>query len=160
MDLDLADQRSAAGRLPADEIDWLRCTGAVLFGARHLLGALVSGLARGRLPRVVDSECRVDCAAFLVMEYVRGRDLRAMLRAEGPMTPDRMAAVPHAIAGPVDAAHILGVLHRDLKPENILLPDSGDGAKVLDIGVAKLRAGVDPTQRPASATAFAISLRA
>ena len=75
------------------------------------------------------------------MEYVRGRDLRAVLRAEGPMAPDRVARLLQAIASPVDSAHQLGVLHRDLKPENILLPDSGVGAKVLDFGVAKLIGG-------------------
>jgi GAF domain-containing protein/predicted Ser/Thr protein kinase len=307
LDLDLADERSAAGRLPPDEVEWLRCTGAVLFvplsasegGTKALLGALVLGakrseepyssddrallssiaaqvslgldvarlrrrqtaaadgsmatampttlpagaeasawlvaecqvcgtchdadvttcakdgtpLRRGRLPRIVDTKYRVDrvlgrggmgavyCAhdmrlerdvaikvvraellsdpdartrfrreaqlvarlqhpgivsvfdygtladgaAFLVMEYVRGRDLRAVLRADGPMPPDRVARLLTAIAAPVDSAHQLGVLHRDLKPENILLPENdagaGVGAKVLDFGVAKLLGG-------------------
>ncbi len=290
LDLDLADERSAAGRLPPDEVEWLRCTGAVLFvplsasegGTRQLLGALVLGGKRSEEPYTADdrallssiaaqvglgldvarlrrrqtlaaegrsatalptnlptgaggagewlvAECQVcgtchdsdvadvfegrdgaqarataavvdakyrvdrvlgrggmgavycahdmrlerdvaikvvraellsdpdartrfrreaqlvarlqhpgivsvfdygtlpDGAAFLVMEYVRGRDLRAVLRADGPMAPDRVARLLHAIAGPVDSAHQLGVLHRDLKPENILLPEATPG---------------------------------
>ena len=54
LDLDLGDERSAAARLPPDEIEWLRCTGATLFvpltsgtgTTKQLLGALVLGAKR------------------------------------------------------------------------------------------------------------------
>ncbi len=99
---------------------------------------LVARLQHPGIVSVFDYGTLPDGAAFLVMEYVRGRDLRAVLRADGPMAPDRVTRLLRAIAAPVDAAHALGVLHRDLKPENILLPDGDVGAKVLDFGVAKL----------------------
>jgi len=107
---------------------------------------LVARLQHPGIVAVFDYGTLPDGAAFLVMEYVRGRDLRAVLRADGPMAPDRVTRLLHAIAAPVETAHALGVLHRDLKPENILLPDAeaGVAAKVLDFGVAKLL-GADDT---------------
>jgi serine/threonine-protein kinase len=76
--------------------------------------------------------------AYLVMELVRGEDLRRVLHREGRMDPDRAARILAAVCGAIVAAHTQGVLHRDLKPENILLPGGGTDAKVLDFGVAKL----------------------
>jgi eukaryotic-like serine/threonine-protein kinase len=102
---------------------------------------MVARLQHPGIVSVFDYGTLPDGAAFLVMEYVRGRDLRAVLRGDGPMAPDRVVRLMQAIASPVDSAHQLGVLHRDLKPENILLPDTGVGAKVLDFGVAKLLGG-------------------
>jgi hypothetical protein len=77
-------------------------------------------------------------AAFLVMEYVAGEDLRHLLKRERTLAPDRAVALISSVADGIDAAHRAGVLHRDLKPENILLPTQGVGPKVLDFGVAKM----------------------
>jgi len=72
------------------------------------------------------------------MEYVRGEDLRAYLKREGRLAPERAIPLIESVAAGIDFAHRAGVLHRDLKPENILLPESGLGPKVLDFGVAKI----------------------
>ncbi len=77
-------------------------------------------------------------AAFLVMEFVAGEDLRRLLQRERTLSRDRTIDLVAGIAEGVDAAHRAGVLHRDLKPENILLPANGTGPKVLDFGVAKM----------------------
>lgn len=77
-------------------------------------------------------------AAFLVMEFVAGEDLRHLLERERTLTRERTIELVAGIAEGVDAAHRAGVLHRDLKPENILLPANGTGPKVLDFGVAKM----------------------
>jgi serine/threonine-protein kinase len=77
-------------------------------------------------------------AAFLVMEFVAGEDLRHLLKREHKLAPGRVVELVGGIASGVDAAHRAGVLHRDLKPENILLPSNGGGPKVLDFGVAKM----------------------
>jgi GAF domain-containing protein/predicted Ser/Thr protein kinase len=94
-------------------------------------------------------------AAFLVMEFVRGRDLRSLV-LEGPQSPEVAIRLLQAIAAPVEAAHKQGILHRDLKPENILLPEDGVDAKVLDFGIAKvLSAPVEPdSQTVATLTTF------
>jgi predicted Ser/Thr protein kinase len=77
-------------------------------------------------------------AAFLVMEFVRGEDLRHLLTREKTLPPATAVRLIAEVAQGVAAAHSAGVLHRDLKPENILLPASGTGPKILDFGVAKM----------------------
>jgi serine/threonine-protein kinase len=76
--------------------------------------------------------------AFLVMELIRGEDLRHLLLREGRLDPLRAARIMSSVCGAIEVAHREGVLHRDLKPENILLPAADGPAKVLDFGVAKL----------------------
>jgi len=76
--------------------------------------------------------------AYLVMELVRGEDLRRVLHREGRLDTARAVRIATAVCGAIEAAHHQGVLHRDLKPENILLPGGDVEAKVVDFGVAKL----------------------
>jgi predicted Ser/Thr protein kinase len=109
---------------------------------------IVAKLQHPAIVTVFDYGTLPDGAAFLVLEYVKGEDLRAVLKRERRLSPDRTLALVGSVAAGIDFAHRAGVLHRDLKPENILLPDGGIGAKVLDFGVAKLtdRAAGDPAQ--------------
>jgi serine/threonine-protein kinase len=82
---------------------------------------------------------------YMVMELVRGEDLAAVLRRDGPMPWARAAPLLEQICEALAEAHEKGVIHRDLKPENVLVsraPQPGGGrdvAKVLDFGLAKLR---------------------
>lgn len=99
---------------------------------------MVARLQHPAIVTVFDYGNLPDGAAFLVMEFVSGEDLRQLLRREGPLTLDRVVSLMDGIAGGVEAAHESGILHRDLKPENILLPKSGTGPKVVDFGVAKM----------------------
>jgi tRNA A-37 threonylcarbamoyl transferase component Bud32 len=99
---------------------------------------IVARLQHPSIVTVFDYGNLADGAAFLVMEFVPGEDLRHFLRREGPLDPSRMSALMTGIAGGVDVAHKSGIFHRDLKPENILLPEGGTGPKVVDFGVAKL----------------------
>ena len=81
-------------------------------------------------------------ALYLVMEYVRGEDLAALLKREGPLPFGRAAPLFVQICSALTEAHEAGVIHRDLKPENIVVVARGTGAahaKVLDFGLAKLR---------------------
>jgi tRNA A-37 threonylcarbamoyl transferase component Bud32 len=102
---------------------------------------IVAKLQHPGIVSVFDYGTFLDGAAFLVMELVRGEDLRLVLRRDGPMPSPRALPLLGAMCAAVHAAHRDGVLHRDLKPENILLVDSSTGdapVKVLDFGVAKL----------------------
>jgi len=99
---------------------------------------IVARLQHPSIVTVYDYGNLADGAAFLVMEFVPGEDLRHFLRREGKLDPARMTTLMSGIAGGVEVAHKSGIFHRDLKPENILLPDSGTGPKVVDFGVAKL----------------------
>ncbi|MDP2318963.1 MAG: protein kinase [Acidobacteriota bacterium] len=102
---------------------------------------IVARLQHPSVVTVFDYGTLGDGAAFLVMEFVPGEDLRQLLKRERRLTPARAAELLAGIAGGVDSAHKAGIFHRDLKPENILLPESGTGPKVVDFGVAKLNTG-------------------
>lgn len=78
---------------------------------------------------------------FLVMELLRGEDLRARIRRDGPMPPHEVILYLHQTALALDKTHKAFIVHRDLKPENLFLNDREDGAprvKILDFGIAKI----------------------
>jgi serine/threonine protein kinase len=100
---------------------------------------IVARLQHPGIVSIFDFGTFADGGAYLVMELVRGEDLRRVLQREGSLDAARAARILSAVSQAIEAAHREGVLHRDLKPENILLPAAGDiEAKVLDFGVAKL----------------------
>jgi predicted ATPase len=76
-----------------------------------------------------------DGVAYLAMELVEGRTLRAVA-ADGALPLKPLLRVAVQIAGALTAAHAKGIVHRDLKPENVIVTADGD-AKVLDFGLAK-----------------------
>ncbi|MCC5952294.1 MAG: Stk1 family PASTA domain-containing Ser/Thr kinase, partial [Acidimicrobiia bacterium] len=73
---------------------------------------------------------------FIAMEYVDGRSLSEVIRAEGTLPPKRAAEIAAQAAGALEAAHRAGVVHRDVKPGNILLTPQGQ-VKVADFGIAQ-----------------------
>jgi len=73
---------------------------------------------------------------YIVMEYVRGRALSDILRAEGTLHPQRAADIAIDIAGALSFAHRNGVVHRDIKPGNVLISPQGQ-VKVTDFGIAR-----------------------
>lgn len=77
---------------------------------------------------------------YFVMEHLQGRDLRALLREDGPLEPS--VAVDYVLQAleAVAEGHLKGIVHRDLKPGNLFLSARADGSpliKVLDFGIAK-----------------------
>ena len=73
---------------------------------------------------------------FITMEYVEGRDLRALLHEKGKLTPQEAVPIFVQIASALEAAHHAGVVHRDLKPQNVMV-DQGGHVYVMDFGVAR-----------------------
>jgi serine/threonine protein kinase len=73
---------------------------------------------------------------FIVMEYVRGKSLDALIPPHG-MRLSEVLRIAIPVADALAAAHTRGIIHRDLKPANVIIATDG-AVKVLDFGLAKL----------------------
>jgi serine/threonine protein kinase len=81
-----------------------------------------------------------DGVLFIAMRYVAGGDVHALLHREGPLPPDRVAAIVSPVASALDAAHAAGLIHRDVKPTNMLLdvrPERPDHVYLSDFGLSR-----------------------
>lgn len=73
---------------------------------------------------------------YLVMEYIEGRDLEAIVSAEGPLDCPLAAEIIWQATAGLEHAHECGLVHRDIKPANLLIDVKGV-VKILDMGLAK-----------------------
>ena len=78
---------------------------------------------------------------YIAMEWVDGEDLRALLRREGALEPERAVALVEDVGAGLDVAHAAGLVHRDVKPANILV--TGERARLCDFGLARHTASAD-----------------
>jgi len=79
---------------------------------------------------------------YLVMEYIEGELLDAVIRRSAPIGLSRAVPILIQVADALDAAHDAEIVHRDMKPENVLLytlRGQPDVVKVFDFGIAKMR---------------------
>src|SRR5436190_7978143 len=77
-----------------------------------------------------------DGTYYIAMEYLPGRSLKQLIRAEAPLDAVRAIDITLKILRAARFAHRRGVIHRDLKPHNVIVDDS-DHAKVTDFGIAR-----------------------
>jgi serine/threonine protein kinase len=89
-----------------------------------------------------------DGTHFIVMEYVDGRTLKDVIRAEGPLYPERAAEITADVCAALGAAHARGLIHRDIKPGNVMLTPEGK-VKVMDFGIARATTSETITQTAA-----------
>jgi serine/threonine protein kinase len=93
------------------------------FGHPNIVSAIEAGETNGLL--------------FLVMEFVKGRDLARTVKETGPLSfAQAIDCIIQASRG-LQEAHDHGIIHRDIKPANLLL-DSAGTVKVLDLGLARV----------------------
>lgn len=92
---------------------------------------------------------RSDGAWFLVMEYLDGDELRAVINRDKTLPIQRVIRIMSQAAIGLDGAHARGFVHRDLKPDNLFLVRGreGDQVKVLDFGSVKLTKGQDKANK-------------
>ncbi|WP_437910796.1 protein kinase [Sorangium sp. So ce327] len=122
--------------------------------ARFLREARAAAAIRSEhVARVIDVGTADLGVPYLVMEYLRGRDLQREIEARGPLPVSE--AVDYVIQGceAIAEAHARGIVHRDLKPGNLFLTTGATGApivKVLDFGLSKSAAAEDDGKLTAS----------
>jgi eukaryotic-like serine/threonine-protein kinase len=73
---------------------------------------------------------------FLTMEFLEGKTLRSLIRADGKPAPKQAAEIMLQVAMGLEAAHESGIVHRDLKPDNLMIQEDGRLA-VMDFGIAR-----------------------
>jgi tetratricopeptide (TPR) repeat protein/predicted Ser/Thr protein kinase len=86
-----------------------------------------------------------DGVKFITMEFVEGRDLRALIHEKKKFSPEEAVEVMQQVCQALEAAHSVGVIHRDLKPQNIMREESGR-ILVMDFGLARTMEGDGMTQ--------------
>jgi serine/threonine protein kinase/formylglycine-generating enzyme required for sulfatase activity len=106
--------------------------------------ATIAGLSTRHIVAVYDFGATEDGTLYLVMEFLRGHELRKEIVDAGDrgvsMPVQRINLVMEGALRGLAAAHRAEVTHRDLKPENIFIAatDDGEVAKVLDFGIARV----------------------
>jgi beta-lactam-binding protein with PASTA domain/tRNA A-37 threonylcarbamoyl transferase component Bud32 len=76
---------------------------------------------------------------YIVMEFVDGRTLRDLLRADRRLLPERASELVDGILRALDYSHRGGIVHRDIKPANVMITLAGE-VKVMDFGIARAMA--------------------
>src|ERR1700712_479744 len=73
---------------------------------------------------------------YIVMEYVQGSDLKALILQNGPLPIEQAVYIAECVANGLETAHRVGMIHRDIKPQNIIVGQQGQ-VKITDFGIAK-----------------------
>jgi serine/threonine-protein kinase len=111
-------------------------------GTRFLREAQSAAQMTGdHVARVLDADTLSTGEPYLVMEFLEGEDLAAVLRRSGPLSIQDATDYMLQACEAVREAHAHGVVHRDLKPANLFLtrgPEGEPRLKVLDFGLSKV----------------------
>lgn len=73
---------------------------------------------------------------FLVMEFIQGRNLKEIIKEDGPLSPKDAVDIAKQICDALEHAHDNQIIHRDIKPHNIIITSQGK-VKVTDFGIAR-----------------------
>jgi len=98
-----------------------------------------------RIVTVLDFGQAENGELFLVMEYVAGDTLTAVMRA-GPLSLSRAVVLAAQLADALHRVHEVGVVHRDVKPDNVMVLRGSDDLKLMDFGIARDVDDLEKTQ--------------
>ncbi len=136
-------EQTNLGRTVAVKIIHPHLIGEESAGARFITEArAASRLNHPHSVGIIDFGKTADGQLYLVMEYLRGRDLGRVAYDEGSLPFRRIVNILRQTLAALAEAHNEAIIHRDLKPENIILEpvrSGGDFVKVVDFGLAKMR---------------------
>ena len=93
---------------------------------------------------------------YIVMEYLRGIDLKSGIRRHGALDPQKVAQIGSQIAQALSIAHKRDIIHRDIKPQNIMVQQDGN-IKVMDFGIARAKNSHITTDNSVLGTAHYVS---
>ncbi len=100
----------------------------------------ISSMNHPNIVSVFDFGFTPDNSAFLVMDYLDGKDLDTLIQEQGYLTPEEVVPIFTQICDAMTRTHEQGIIHRDLKPGNIIVVKK-DGAKpeakLVDFGMVK-----------------------
>ncbi len=75
---------------------------------------------------------------YIIMEYLRGTDLKSGIKSHGALDPKKVAQIGSQISSALSVAHKHEIIHRDIKPQNIMVLPDGN-IKVMDFGIARAK---------------------
>jgi serine/threonine protein kinase len=102
--------------------------------------AALRDLSHPNLVTVIDSGKDAEGKPYLVLEYIDGKGLDAVLRAKGSLSDNEFRDIFVQVCRGLAHAHSKGIVHRDLKPSNIMVIEEQNGeriVKIVDFGIAK-----------------------
>ena len=124
------------GRTVAVKVMHARFAADASFAARFRQEArAVANLASPNIVNIYDWGADGD-TCYIVMEYVRGDDLKSIIRHQHAMPSRQVAEIGAQVCSALTAAHGYGIIHRDIKPHNIMVQPDGS-VKVMDFGIAR-----------------------
>ena len=93
---------------------------------------------------------------YIVMEYVRGSDLKTAIKERGAINQRKVAEIGSQVCQALSVAHNLDIIHRDIKPQNIMVQADGN-VKVMDFGIARAKNSVKTQTSSVLGTAHYVS---
>ncbi|AUX44810.1 protein kinase [Sorangium cellulosum] len=111
-------------------------------------GQAAARIRSEHVTRVYDVGTLAGGEPYLVMEYLEGIDLKAVLHRDGTLPVELACEHLLQVCEALAEAHALGIIHRDLKPGNLFLSQRADGSpllKVIDFGISKMALEAEPT---------------
>lgn len=97
-----------------------------------------------------------DGTYFIVMEFVRGSDLKTAIQQRGAINQRKVAEIGSQVCQALTVAHNQDIIHRDIKPQNIMVQPDGN-VKVMDFGIARAKNSVNDKTSAVLGTAHYIS---